>query len=245
MTKNKLLSPIIIVLFVTLLGLAGINQLMVIKIKQELGVQTKIFDIINQRIRLAAQSSAQLSGDLAQDVIQLVISQGVPPVYGAELGIAFDQVQSSISVLKEYDPTYGRVPIALSGSSLQRYVEVGSRISCEYCCSAPAIIRRDGQAACGCAHSQAMRGLLAYLITNYGDQYTNDELLRELARWKGLFFPKQMIAKLTQQVQGSQPFTPDTASLVLGIDMPSYGSGSVQKPLPSEINNLPAMVGGC
>ena len=185
-----------------------------------------------------------LTGNANEDAIKLVISQGVPEIYGEELGVSFDAVEQSMNVMKQFDPTYGKQKIVLSGSDLQRFITVGLKISCEYCCGAASIITQNGQAACGCAHSQAMRGLLVYLIKNHSSQYTDDEMLRELARWKAMYFPKQMIQKLATQLQGAD-FTPDAASLVLGLDLPDYGKGSKGAPLPSDIENLPSMVGGC
>ncbi len=55
--------------------------------------------------------------------------------------------------------------------------------------------QKAGGAACGCAHSFAMRGLGKYLILNHGDEFSDDEILGEMAKWKTLFFPTQMTAK--------------------------------------------------
>ena len=52
-----------------------------------------------------------------------------------------------------------------------------------------------GAAACGCAHSYAMRGLAKYLIKEHGSEFTNEQVLEELAKWKTLFFPGPMAAK--------------------------------------------------
>jgi hypothetical protein len=121
-----------------------------------------------------------------------ILPAGVPKIYGKELGVNFDEVSASnpggadanIAVLSNLDRT-----ITLDGADLQRYIEVVSQISCEYCCGATSIIRSDGSSACGCAHSYAMRGLAKYIITEHGDEYTDDELLGELGKWKVLFFP--------------------------------------------------------
>jgi len=85
--------------------------------------------------------------------------------------------------------------INLQGEDLQRYIAVTSQISCEYCCGAESIIFDNGQAACGCAHSQAMRGLAKYVIKNHPTEFTNDEVLEELGKWKTLFFPGVMAQK--------------------------------------------------
>ncbi len=54
---------------------------------------------------------------------------------------------------------------------------------------------KAGEPACGCAHSFAMRGLAKYLITEHGNEFTDDEILEELGKWKTLFFPGQMQQK--------------------------------------------------
>lgn len=245
-TRQSFLVPNLILLLLLVFSL-GFNQFIMAKTMRAMGVKKSAFaQVIDKALKPAKSNTGQtqLGGDLMGDTMKLVISQGVPEVYGSEIGVSFDNVQASIDIMRQYDPSYGKKKITLVGDNLQRYINVGLKISCEYCCSAKSIIRPDGQAACGCAHSKAMRGLLAYLIQNHGDQYTNDELLRELARWKGMYFPKQMIKKLASQLQGAQ-FTPDTAALIMGIDLPDYGQGSDSAPLPSDIKNLPSMVGGC
>lgn len=245
--SRKLFFVLNFILLFLLVVSIGANQFIIAQTQNELGIDGIFFDqfVKDGKTDLNSLTDKGLTGNLVEDSVKLVISQGVPDLYGKELGISFDEVQQSINIMKQYDPTYGKQKIVLSSDDLSRYIDVGLRISCEYCCGAKAIIRQDGRAACGCAHSQAMRGLLAYLIKNHGDQYTNDELLRELARWKGMFFPKQMIKKLSMQLQGSEEFTPDTASLLLNVKLPEYGQGSGEAPLPSEIKDLPSMVGGC
>ena len=135
-----------------------------------------------------AVSAAQTQSVSASEIIP----KGVPQVYGKELGISYDDVSavnqkladSTINVLGSLDTS-----INLEGAELQRYVSIASLISCEYCCGAESIIFPDGQAACGCAHSYAMRGLAKYLIKNHGTEFTDDQILEELGKWKVLFFP--------------------------------------------------------
>ena len=40
-----------------------------------------------------------------------------------------------------------------------------------------------------------MRGLAKYLIKEHGSEFTNEQVLEELAKWKTLFFPGPMAAK--------------------------------------------------
>lgn len=52
----------------------------------------------------------------------------------------------------------------------------------------------NGVAACGCAHSMAMRGLTRYLLEAYPDM-TDEQILAELVHWKALYFPKDSSKK--------------------------------------------------
>ncbi len=186
--------------------------------------------------------SGDETGDMAQDVMGLVISRGTPAVYGNELGVSFENPVNSMEVMASMDPTYGPKKIQLAGEELSRYVKVGSMIACEYCCGAKTLVFGNGQAACGCKHSWAMRGLAAYLIKYHGSEYSDEQILRELAKWKGLYFPKQMVAKMTEQLASGQ-YTPDMAALLLGMD-----EGQLKKlsaSAPPAITEMPNMVGGC
>lgn len=138
-----------------------------------------------------------------QDVSALnVIPKGVPDVYGKELGIKYDDV--SINDLQKTESTINKLAlfdnnINLEGDLLTRYIKtryikITNSISCEYCCGAQAITFSNGQAACGCAHSYAMRGLAKYLLTKHSEMI-DDEILNELGKWKTLFFPDSINAK--------------------------------------------------
>lgn len=128
------------------------------------------------------------------EVLAAIIPTGIPAVYGAELGISYDDVSpndpgradAAIEVLARIDRT-----TELSGDNLQRYINIlyymNDGMSCEFCCGARSVIFENGQAACGCAHSYAMRGLAKYLILN--TDMIDEEILSEVGKWKVLFFP--------------------------------------------------------
>jgi len=119
-----------------------------------------------------------------------IIPKGIPNIYGEELGVKYDDV--SINNPRLADQTIQKLAAyedeELSAELMQRYIRIGSSISCEYCCGAQAIIFSNGQRACGCAHSYAMRGLAKYLLLNHSDM-NDEEILNELGKWKVLFFP--------------------------------------------------------
>lgn len=239
--ENK--KNIINIIILSLLTISVIaNQAMLSNIKKAIGIkQASIFESLSS-IRLF--SDTKLTGNLTDDATKLSFPQGVPDKYGQELNVSFDRVIPSIDVMKQYDPSYGRQKISLAGADKTRYINIGLKIACEFCCSATGLVFENGEAACGCAHSQAFRGLEAYLIKNHGSEYSDDEILRELARWKGHYFPKQMLDKTINEIKTGK-YTPDVASLVLGLKLPKYDGNNTQPPTPSSIQSAPAMVGGC
>lgn len=217
------------------------NQVYASKLKQHLGIYgNNFFGNLLKKFG----GNVKLSGSIGEDAVKLAYAQGIPDMYGAELNVNFDEVQRSMDIMKQFDPTYGATKLDLSAEDMKRYINIALRISCEFCCGAKSIIDATGEAACGCAHSQAMRGLAAYLIKNHGAHYTDDQVLRELARWKGKYFPKQMVKKMSDQLQSGN-YTPDIAALLLDLKLPKYSADGKSAPLPSEIDNADSMVGGC
>lgn len=126
-----------------------------------------------------------------------ILPTGTPAIYGSELGIKYDDVSAANPQLA--DQVIAKMAVfdndALQGETLNRYIAVTTAISCEYCCGAQAITFSNGQAACGCAHSGAMRGLAKYLLEKHANQFTNDQILEELGKWKALYFPDNAVAK--------------------------------------------------
>lgn len=164
-----------------------------------------------------------------------VIPTGIPAVYGEELGITYDDVsvnnprktEETITLLGNIDRVEN-----LEGAELERYIDLlykqHNGISCEYCCGARAIIFENGEPACGCAHSYAMRGLTKYLILKHPDM-SDDEILTEVGKWKVLFFPGIMEGKA--QVMQSQGLSTDYISLATnqyrGIEQGQAAGGMV------------------
>ncbi len=161
-----------------------------------------------------------------------VIPTGTPEIYGNELGVSYDDVSASnpaladqtIQKLGDLDRT-----ITLTGDDLERYIKIASSISCEYCCGAKSLIFSDGRAACGCAHSYAMRGVAKYLIQNHGDEFTDEEILEELGKWKTLFFPGQITAKaqILQENGIEINYITLASNQYRGIERGSAGAGMV------------------
>ena len=119
-----------------------------------------------------------------------VSPKGTPAIYGSELGISYNDVSASNPQLA--DTTMEKLAkyeaMQLDNATMTRYIKIGSSIACEYCCGAKTLVFNNGERACGCAHSYAMRGLAKYLLTKHPDM-TDLEILNELGKWKVLFFP--------------------------------------------------------
>jgi len=154
----------------------------------------------------ASGGAAASTGNEVQDAINAVIPTGTPAVYGAELGISFDTVgdckrQGSCLVLGKLDDPNPKN--SLTPEQLARFVKIGGQIGCDVCCGLKVITRPDGTRPCGCAHSFAMRGLAQYLIKTHGSDYTDEQILGELGRWKNLFFPQWAVKTYLQSKGGS------------------------------------------
>lgn len=245
--KSDTLYYINIVFLVLLTVMLIVNQVLMGRIQVKVGITSRgLMERIISFSMLGNQvgNNVKLTGKLGEDAVKLVVLTGVPDKYGTSLGVSFDKVQGSMNIMKQYDPDSGTKAIILDGKKFERYKKIGLSISCEYCCGAKSIIQSSGRSACGCDHAKAMRGLMAYLLKNHDTQFSNDEILRELARWKGRYFPKQMIKKVVTQIQSGK-YTHDTAALLLGVTLPKYSNASGDVPLPSSIKDLPGMVGGC
>src|SRR3989344_2133966 len=165
-----------------------------------------------------------------------IIPKGIPSIYGDELGIKFDDV--SVSNPRLADQTIQKLATyedkQLTQEQMQRYIKIGSSISCEYCCGAQSIIFSNGERACGCAHSYAMRGLAKYLLINHLDM-TDEEVLNEMGKWKVLFFPgihEQKAKALESQGIDSKDYINLASNLYRGAEKGQPTNGG-------------AMVGGC
>lgn len=155
------------------------------------------------------------------------IPSGIPEVYGRELDISFDEVQDAINKVKVFGSTYGEEgkKIILTGADLERYINIGSLVACEYCCGVKTLVLENGEAACGCAHSIMMRGLAAYLIKNH-PELSDERILEELNAWKITYFPKQTLSTKLKELEEA-------------------GEPGIKEILEEFSDFLPQMVGGC
>jgi len=175
------------------------------------------------------------SDDIVNDVIAALIPTGLPEDYGTELGISFDDPVNSLSTMAKLDRA---IPTSsLTEAEMERYVDVTTSISCEFCCSAPSVADHQGRSLCGCSHAAAPRGLTKYIIKNHPD-WTNEEILWDLTRWKSMWFPKNMVQKGVALVSNGMEL--EQAALNDRQLLQKLSTGAV-----ADIGSLPTMVGGC
>ena len=151
--------------------------------------------LIYSGVKIYGAGNSNISGNAVATGIGTVsaldvLPKGNPDIYGSELGVSFNDVSASNPQLA--DATMVKLTqyedMKLNSAQMERYVKIGSSIACEYCCGAETLVFSNGERACGCAHSYAMRGLAKYLLTKHPEM-TDLEILNELGKWKVLFFP--------------------------------------------------------
>ncbi len=173
----------------------------------------------------AQQSQPAVDPAKFQEAVARIMPKGMPPVYGGEMQISFDRPEEAIVALSKYDGGWATGANAIKFADLgeeekQRYLKIGTSIACEFCCGAKTMVAKDGEAACGCAHSAAMRGLAKYLLKNHAAEFSDEQILEEVVKVKTLSFPKQMVER------------------ALSLEAKGQSINSVTQSLPSQ-------VGGC
>ena len=150
--------------------------------------------LIYSGVKIYGAGNSNIAGNVATGIGTVsaldVLPKGNPDIYGSELGVSFNDVSASNPQLA--DATMAKLAayedVQLNSAQMERYIRIGSSIACEYCCGAKTLVFSNGERACGCAHSYAMRGLAKYLLTEHPD-ITDEQILNELGKWKVLFFP--------------------------------------------------------
>lgn len=229
-TENALTMPII-GLFVLVLVVMIFNQTQISSISSDLSSVsarsinaggTDLLDLDLSKITSTGHAIAAVfpveNIYTAEDAMAILFPTGTPE-YGDALGVNFDDPVTSLATLARMFEGLKSEVKQSNPEAFQRYINLASNpygISCEYCCGiGPAGADKNGNSKCGCQHNPALLSVTLYL-TAYTD-YNDGEILREVIKWKTLFFPKNMI-ELGMTVAGG-----DTSAL----------------------DNLPGMVGGC
>src|SRR3989338_4936598 len=103
--------------------------------------------VANNQVKLNNMSEMSATGFAVATGVQTaaasVIPTGIPEVYGNELGVSYDDIspydqqKADLTIRKL---AYLDQNIELNQQELQRYINIGLKISCEYCCGADSII---------------------------------------------------------------------------------------------------------
>jgi hypothetical protein len=166
----------------------------------------------------AVGATFSLEGKDAQGVINEMIPKGTPP-YGKDLGISYDDPVTALNFLsRKLYPAIKQDVQKNKPEVWKRYISLATKpvgISCEYCCGVgPVGIDANGNSRCGCSHNPALQALTLYLMAN--TDMNDAEVLREVLRWKSLWFPKNMIQLGTQIAGGDASVLADVPSMVGG-----------------------------
>lgn len=159
--------------------------------------------------------TGSVTGATTNSDVNALIAEIMPsgtPDYGNEAGVSYDSVEQSLQTLIGYQQS-----ISLTGSDQDRFIEIATTpdTACEYCCGIgnAGFGTSDGSIACGCGHNIAFGGLTKWLIKN--TDYTNEQIIQEISKWKILFFPGPAVAS-ELQARGIDPATAGLASQVGG-----------------------------
>lgn len=152
------------------------------------------------------------------NAVAVMIPSGVPEYGEAMGGISFDD---PITALNKLEGAYSALKqMAKEDAEIwDRYLGLAAAprgISCEFCCGVGAQgVDSSGNLRCGCAHNPAVQSVTLWLMLN--TEYSDAEVLKEVYKWKSIWFPKNMVG--------------------LALDI-AGGDTSV-------LEDLPGMVGGC
>lgn len=124
------------------------------------------------------------TSDALSDAKVVTIATG-KPLYAPD-DIAFDD---PINAQKKWGAYVQS--IKLDSALEARYQKLISTMVCSYCCGGPTSVTTINH--CGCAHAKAAQGFFKYMLGNYADKYSDDQLLGEAHRWYAIWYPKGML----------------------------------------------------
>ena len=132
------------------------------------------------------------TGDAVQDLLNNVVPTGTP-WYGKQAEVSFDDPITSQNNWATYRA------LELNSAEEERFDRIANSFTCDYCCGSPqnpTIITQ-----CGCAHAAAAQGMAGWFIKYYGDEYSDEEIYGEMARWYALWYPKGTIERIILEAQ--------------------------------------------
>ncbi len=210
--QRLVILPLQNILVFSLAGVFLINQLLMAQVAASfgmtsqkgfvaklLGIQTKTsYTIIAPKINPDGKTTSLVqwptitevsanpnSGNALADAKVVMIATGKP--FYAPDDIAFDD---PINAQKKWGAF--ETSIKLSTEQEARYQKlISTMMTCSYCCGSANNVTMNKN--CGCAHAKAVRGFYRFMIQNYGDKYSDEQLVGESHRWYALWYPKGML----------------------------------------------------
>ncbi len=226
-----------VIAVILIAALVVFNSLQILSVSAALGEKSIGGFSIGGGSGKSSTFKVKSGGDVVQNVIDAILPKGTP-AYGEELGVSYDEPVTSLEILAGLER---KIPTSqLSADEKARYINVGTKISCEFCCGAPSVIDGSGRSLCGCSHAASFQGLSKYLIKNHPTEWTDDQILAELTKWKALYYPKNMVEKGVAAVENGLALTP--AVLNDRDLLKKLKTGDTSKIGTAD---LPSMVGGC
>lgn len=207
--KKIFILPIREILMFLLIGLFLFNQLAIIRVSAMMNMDTQMAVMLGMSSGSAKKIWAPKlnpdgkttylyewptitevpgnphSGNGLEDAEKVMQAKG-KPFYAPE-DISFDD---PVNAQKKWSAM--ATSVKLTTEQEQRYERlIMLLMTCSYCCGEPNNVTKNKN--CGCAHANAVRGFYRYMIQNYGNQYSDDELVGESHRWYALWYPKGMM----------------------------------------------------
>ena len=197
------------------------------------------------------QTISETPAPSSDNVIATVAPTGTPFYItdgpGAEKvkGVTFDDPITSQKVWASLlgSSRFGTAnAVQLTAEEQQRWQKLTSVFTCDFCCGGPNSVTTISH--CGCAHSFAWQGMAKFFIKYYS-QYTDEQILGEMTKWKALWYPKGMIQDyLVYTGQQSADTLNHGGSVGIRQQFANQASGG-QNVQATSIDQLPSMVGGC
>jgi len=194
------------------------------------------------------------TGNPTQDAISVVVPTGTPFYVlqgeGADKikGVTFDDPITSQKVWASLlgSKRFGTAnALQLAPDEEKRWQKLTSVFTCDFCCGGPSSVTTINR--CGCAHSYAWQGMAKFFIKYY-PQYTDEQILGEMTKWKGLWYPKGMIQDYLVYT-GQQDANSLTHGGSVGIKQQflqqAPNNQQQTKASVTPLEDLPSMVGGC
>ncbi|MBS3114515.1 hypothetical protein J4448_05425 [Candidatus Woesearchaeota archaeon] len=203
---------------------------------------------------ISETSAPKSTGNPTQDAIAAVVSTGTPfyvlegPGSEKIKGATFDdpltsqKVWASLLGSKRFGTSN---TVQLTPEEEQRWKKIVSVFTCDYCCGGPNSVTTINR--CGCAHSYAWQGMAKFFIKYY-PTYSDEQIMGEMTKWKGIWYPKGMIQDYLVYT-GQQPVSILTHGGSVGIKQQfmqqAPGTQQQTQAQATPLDELPSMVGGC